>query len=276
MTARWPARLLRRWVGLYTRGLPVDVGGRRREEIEADLWSQLEEAGLMGRSDRETSGEILVRLIAGIPADVSWRLAHRTGERVRAKIERDTPSGMRASEALAILGGLSFALYIALLVVLGITTPHLRIDDVYEGSVGMSAGVLAIVLGGGGIIVIAIATIGLVLQFQERIHPVVAVTGSIGASGGLLGAFGNLLVILVFLASAIVAWDLALTGILRRRLAAAHVVAAGLLLVPLAIAGGGAPLGALFVLAFPYPISFLAIGVAVHRGAPATTPPPGT
>jgi hypothetical protein len=75
IAGRSPA-LVRRWVDLYTRGLPLEVRGRRREEIEADLWSQFEEATLVGRSERSTGGEVLVRLVAGMPADVSWRFAH--------------------------------------------------------------------------------------------------------------------------------------------------------------------------------------------------------
>jgi len=40
MTAGRSAALVRRWVALYTVGLPRDLRDTRRAEIEDDLWSQ--------------------------------------------------------------------------------------------------------------------------------------------------------------------------------------------------------------------------------------------
>jgi hypothetical protein len=265
------ARFVRRWVELYTRGLPAELRDGRREEIDGDLWSQAEEARLIGRSHRSTSGEILVRLIAGLPADVTWRLAHRGGDRERLKHERDARSGIHVPELLAIVGGLSFGLYAALVVLLGVTTPGMRIDDVYRELIPF---VFAILLGSGGIIVIALATFGLVLLFQERINPVVAIAGSIGAAGGLLGAFGGAPAVLVWFGSAALVWNLALVGVVGRRLAAAHVLSVGILLVSFVVLVSDGSMVS-FALAFPYAITLVAIGVSMDRGVPTIEPARG-
>lgn len=272
MTDGWAARFVRRWVELYTRGLPADVRDGRREEIDSDLWSQLEEARLIGRSHRSTTGEILVRLLAGVPADVSWRVAHRGGDRARSNLDRDAAPGTHVPALLAMTGGLSFALYGALILAVALTTPNFRIEDVYRDVI---PGIFAIVLGGGGIIAIGFATAGLVLQFQERMSPVAAIAGSVGAMGGLFGAFGGALVWLLWLTSAFVVWNLSLAGVLGRRLAAAHIVSAAFLMVAVGLALINTGLVALMVFMFPYSITLVAIGVSINRGVPASEPSRG-
>ncbi len=70
------------WVGLYTRGLPVDVAADRRAEIESDLWDEAAVADWLG--DASTLGrQRASRLIRGMPADVAWRMEQR-GRRTRA------------------------------------------------------------------------------------------------------------------------------------------------------------------------------------------------
>ncbi len=39
-SSRMAAWLARKWVNLYTIGLPIDVKKFRREEIASDLWEQ--------------------------------------------------------------------------------------------------------------------------------------------------------------------------------------------------------------------------------------------
>jgi len=73
-----------RWVEFYTRGLPDDVAGDRREELLADLHDQSAEAAELGTASRRAAREILVRAIKGAPADLAWRrtqlrLASSTG-----------------------------------------------------------------------------------------------------------------------------------------------------------------------------------------------------
>jgi hypothetical protein len=66
--------LTRVWTRTYTQGLPVDVRGARRAEIDSDLWEQRCEAGLLGHDEREVGLHVLARLALGIPADLAWRL----------------------------------------------------------------------------------------------------------------------------------------------------------------------------------------------------------
>lgn len=267
MSDGWAARLVRRWVGLYTRGLPVDVRDGRREEIDSDLWSQFEEARLIGRTDRSTNREILVRLLAGVPADVSWRLAHRGAEPKRSNGDLNAAPGTHVPAWLAIVGGVSSGLSAALILAIALITPSFRIADAYRDVI---PGIFVILLGAGGIIAISFAMAGLVLQFQERMNPMAAIAGSIGAMGGLFGAFGGALAWLLWLASAFVVWNLAMAGILGRRLAAAHVVSAGFMMVAVGLAVLNTAFSILLVFIFPYAITLVAIGVSINRGVAAS------
>ena len=64
---------MRGWVALYTVGLPAAMRARRQDEVAGDLADETMDA--IRRGDR--SGLLLqrvVRLLLGIPADLSWRL----------------------------------------------------------------------------------------------------------------------------------------------------------------------------------------------------------
>jgi hypothetical protein len=69
--------IVRRWVGVYTGGLPKEVRDARRAEIECDLWSHAEDAYERGRGPWALELEMAVRLVLGMPADVAWRRSHR-------------------------------------------------------------------------------------------------------------------------------------------------------------------------------------------------------
>ena len=71
------AALVRGWVSLYIRGLPADARTARRDEIDDDLWCEHAEAAGLGRSARSLDADLFLRLLFGMPADVSWRLTHR-------------------------------------------------------------------------------------------------------------------------------------------------------------------------------------------------------
>ena len=64
----------RAWTALYTRGLPSDVRGERREEIDCDLWEHQRLAEFQRDPATRTAAAILLRLIMGVPADMTWRL----------------------------------------------------------------------------------------------------------------------------------------------------------------------------------------------------------
>lgn len=79
-------RLCRGWVNTYTRGLPAEIGERRRLEVESDLWEHLHDPGIADR-------EILGRTLRGIHADVWWRyrtLLESRGARPRSHVMQTT------------------------------------------------------------------------------------------------------------------------------------------------------------------------------------------
>lgn len=73
MNAASVARLARRWVAIYTVGMPADTRDRRREEIAGDLWEQQHAEA----ADHRSAAALAVRLIFGMPADCLWRAGER-------------------------------------------------------------------------------------------------------------------------------------------------------------------------------------------------------
>jgi hypothetical protein len=80
------ARLTRAWVSAYTRGVPAESRERRRGEIDSDLWEQSHDDREQGRASAQTSLEITVRLMLGMPADLSWRLEHASPKRSATRL----------------------------------------------------------------------------------------------------------------------------------------------------------------------------------------------
>jgi len=76
MTPERMAKLVARWVGVYTRGLPASVAGRRSEEIAADVRDQIADARAGGSDDARIALAIASRLLRGLVADVAWRRKH--------------------------------------------------------------------------------------------------------------------------------------------------------------------------------------------------------
>jgi len=62
--AAYGVRFTRSWVARYTGGLSAEVGDRRRNEIESDVYEQT----------REGTGGVLGRCLRGVPADLWWRV----------------------------------------------------------------------------------------------------------------------------------------------------------------------------------------------------------
>jgi hypothetical protein len=265
MIDSWSVRLLRRWVSFYTRGLPVDIGGRRREEIEADLWSQFEEATLVGRGERSTNAEVLLRLLAGLPADISWRLAHSGGDPVPSGLPRVVTSGTRAIGLFSIVGGLGLATQLGLYAV--VANPWVP---------GLGYLMFFVMLGGD--VALALAIVGLVIRFQDRLRGSVAFLGSVGFLGALLSAVGAFqLIILLPVGSAAMVWNLALARVMDRRLAIVHIVSAIAFVSVVVVALTGSAIAAapvLFLLLFLYAFTWLAIGAWMLRGVPAEAPVP--
>lgn len=74
--------IVRRWVGLYTRGLPPAVREGRRDELEADLFDEAAESVDRG-NEHEIARARLSRLIRGMPSDIAWRIERGFAEQSR-------------------------------------------------------------------------------------------------------------------------------------------------------------------------------------------------
>jgi hypothetical protein len=67
------AKLVARWVWLYTRGLPAATAQRRADEIGADLHDHIAHERGRGTGDRRIALGVLSRMVRGLAADASWR-----------------------------------------------------------------------------------------------------------------------------------------------------------------------------------------------------------
>jgi hypothetical protein len=92
------ARLVARWVRLYTRGLPAAVAQRRIDEIEADLHDQIADERAHGTSERRIALSIVGRMVRGLPDDASWR-----GGQAEARTAYRLATGLAIGSALFVL-----------------------------------------------------------------------------------------------------------------------------------------------------------------------------
>jgi len=269
MSAERAAGWVRRWVALYTRGLQAEIQQDRRDEIDSDLWSQLHDAAESAHAEESLAGEIVARLVFGIPADLSWRLEQHLVARNRIAPEKPT-TGTRAIAAMAIIGGIGWAIGLVLQGLVGRGWPaDMRAWFLMFGVVG-------------GTWMLAGATFGLVTEFQDRIRMRAAALGSSGALLGAVSVLGAFAAIVALpLGTAALVWELGRAGVLGPRLARAHVAAA--LIFPIALAvffanpallddpATGVPL---MLLGWPYAFSWVAIGWSLRHGAPVPAPEP--
>jgi hypothetical protein len=85
MTPETMARLVARWVRLYTRNLPTPVAQRRIEELDADLHDQIAHQRSEGTADGRIARSIAARMLRGIAADVAWRRRSNAGAETAAR-----------------------------------------------------------------------------------------------------------------------------------------------------------------------------------------------
>ena len=109
----------RAWTALYTRGLPADVRGERREEIDCDLWEHQRLADLQREPATSTAAAIVLRLIMGVPADMTWRLEAGASAHSERGIQMNDSWTMRGLLALA-LAIAAFPAVIGILVAIGV------------------------------------------------------------------------------------------------------------------------------------------------------------
>jgi hypothetical protein len=250
------ARLVRGWVDLYTRGVPAGLRAARRDEIDDDLWCQQEEATAMGRSPRSLAAEVVLRLLFGMPADVSWRLAH-PGSRGVAPMERSSSVSIRLFGALAFIAGASWGTMAIIVVVSGL--------DEWTGPLT--------VLGLAGGLGLSVTAIGLSWRFQDQLSPIGSVGGLLGGLGILLSTLGAYAAgVLLPIGSAALAWDLGRAGVLPRWVSIVHALSAAAFLAP--IIGSLIDYEATFrsdllvALVIPYILTWMAIGASLLRGVP--------
>lgn len=279
MSAQRSAALVRRWVALYTLGLPPEIKHRRRDEIDDDLWCQAQEAAESGRAERSLGGEILARLAFGVPADVSWRVEQRRFGKRRSRVERSFAMDAPGRGLLAILGGTGWA-----------TWPIVQRLVGREWAEGPMAWTLILFVV-GGMWMLAAATIGLAFVAADRIRQGVA---AIGVLGALIGAFSVLgayaAIVALPVASAAVLYELGRIGAIGPWTARAHILTAALVLVAFgwlwlpgfldnpATAVPALSLGELVerrgvvdLAALPYGLSWIAIGWSLLRNRSVAT-----
>jgi hypothetical protein len=264
MNAETSAALVRRWVAVYTRGLPADVRQDRRDEIDDDLWSQLLESSDSGRTDRSLAGEIVARLVLGVPADVSWRMEQIRFARDRATRGRSALMHAPGLAILAILGGIGWAIW---------PIPQALVGRGWPAGEPVSWLLFVSVVGGAWSL--AGAVTGLAIRAGDKVHPATAAIASIGALIGAVSVFGAFaLFVGLPLGSAVLMWELGRVGMVGTWLSRAHVAAAVLLLASVgviltnsALFDDKATAVPLLSLDIPYGLSWIVIGWSLARVA---------
>jgi hypothetical protein len=270
MNAERAAGLVRRWVAFYTRGLPAGIRQDRRDEIEDDLWNQLRDAAASARPEPSLTGEIVARLVFGIPADLSWRAEQRHGAGTPVAPERSSTMGARVVASLAILGGVGWAIW---------PIPQALVGREWPAGEPVSTLLFFSVVGGTWLL--AGAIFGLVTEFQDRIRGRAALLGSLGAVMGAFSVFGAFAAIVALpLGSAALAWDLGRARVLGPGTSNAHVAGAVIFLIMFAVIMAIPALYddrttavPLLMLAIPYAFSWIAIGWSLRHGAPVPEQP---
>jgi hypothetical protein len=248
------AGLVRGWVSLYTRGLPADARAARRDEIDDDLWCEHAEAAAAGRSARSLDADLFLRLLFGLPADVSWRLAYR-GRTAAEGMKRSSSMNARILGVLAIYYGLSFATLMGLFAQLGL------------GALFTTFGWFAVPVVVTGSIAFAATALGLLGLLHDRVS-MLGVVGAVLAALGSLGPASNSADLAriapapLMIGSAMLMWDLAGIGVVSRWIPIVQGPIAIGYTVSLLL---GPPASGLF---FPYLLSWVAIGVSLIRGVP--------
>ncbi|MEQ1735646.1 MAG: hypothetical protein ABL886_04495 [Rhodoglobus sp.] len=88
------------WARLYTAKVGAEAGERRRGEIESDLWEQLADAIESETTAGGAAASITWRVIAGMPADLSW--AHH--QRALARGGSNREKGFTMSSLIRVVG----------------------------------------------------------------------------------------------------------------------------------------------------------------------------
>jgi hypothetical protein len=142
MTPERVAKLVVRWVRLYTRDLPTPIAERRAGEIDADLHDHIAHERASGISDRRIARGIASRMVRGLAADLSWR-----GRQAKAAAHFSTrEETMKTSKALY-RSAVRVALGVALILSLPLVAMRFTDEVVWSLADFVLAGILLTVLG---------------------------------------------------------------------------------------------------------------------------------
>jgi hypothetical protein len=194
----------------------------------------------------------------------------QTFNQITATDPADRPTGTagaRIAAVLAVLGGAGFL--VAMVTMLGslARTPPLTWAGLWADPV---LGVVMFVCGTGGFMAMCVALAGLGLTIGPARDPLVAGVATLGAIGGAFGVLGFPVGYLaMFPAALIVAIHLARIGRLPTPIAVVHASALFGSIVVAVLWGQNASLGLADLIVFLYPVSWIAIGLALYRGLPS-------
>jgi hypothetical protein len=148
--ARDPHRMARRaaafamwWVRTYTRGLDPLLADTRRREIASDVWEQQALGREVGAPPPPVAASVLRRVVAGMPADLTWSHAARSVSRARPNTMEQTPMSTLKTMWLPTLAGLLGLFQIAAGTETLISEP--KIDNAIALTVFAGLGVTALI-----------------------------------------------------------------------------------------------------------------------------------
>ena len=179
-------------------------------------------------------------------------------------------TGTRIVAVLSLLGGIGFLGAIVVLFGAIASNTMTTWASLWSDPV---LGVVLLVGGEGGLLVLCAALAGLSL-IREKTDPGVASVAAVGALGGFIGALWSVVALFVLPpASAIVAIYLARVDRLPKSIATLHAGAALGCIVVGALWTQNASLGLGDLIVLLYPITWMAIGLALLRGLPSSESP---
>jgi len=194
----------------------------------------------------------------------------QTLNQITATNPADRPTGSAGARIVALLAVLGGAgLLVAMVTMIGalLPTPPLTWAGLWADPV---LGVVMFVGGTCGFIALCVALAGLGLAVGPARDPLVASVAALGAIGGAFGVLGFPVGYLaMFPAALIVAIHLARIGRLPTPIAVLHVTALVGSIVVVALWAQNASLGLADLIVFLYPVSWIAIGLALYRGLPS-------
>jgi hypothetical protein len=194
----------------------------------------------------------------------------QTLNQITATNPADRPTGIAGARIVALLAVLGGAgLLVAMVTMFGglMSNPPLTWAGLWANPV------LGVVMfgGTGGFIALCVALAGLGLAIGPARDPLVASVAALGAIGGAFGVLGFPVgYVAMFAAALIVAIHLARIGRLPTPIAVVHATALFGSIVVGVLWAQNASLGLADLIVFLYPVSWIAIGLALYRGLPAS------